>query len=670
MKSLPSGPRKSSFPLPKNNSPNTPQSQRETSYTSSRSSSNYSSKNTLKGQLFTPNRPLPTAPGLLPKGPSALNSTTTPPRPTVNNKISFLKSIRDSTVYERIAQVGEGTYGKVYKAKNRVTGAYVALKRLRMESEKEGFPITAMRETSLLQSFNHPNIVPLLEIMVENKQIYMVFDYADHDLTGILSNPDVNLTDGNRKLLFKQLCEGLNYLHIKRVIHRDIKCSNLLIDRNGVLKIADFGLARKLKPVKSSDYTNRVITLWYRPPELLLGTTDYGREVDIWGIGCLLVELFTNKALFQAQDEIQQLHVIFQTLGTPTFEEWPNLADLPWYEMVKPHELYHSQFRKLYQSILSEKCYDLALRMLEYDPKKRITCKDALEHDYFKEDPKPEPIKEGTLSGEWHEFEAKKKRRKEREEKKMEEKRKRQKVESSKLGSEDKPSVPNTERKESIIASVPASDRKRSTVDTKAVSVTPTTQTRDEDGDVDMKDSDTKDKMPVSTKDNSPEEDVDVDVAVSVEKEEASIEGTKESELLVEDLNVGYKTTNESETKSHEKEEKPVEVEETKETEAGVNLEQTNAVEQEEIPNEEDQVTAKSREEPTTNDIKVRDEEVKDVVEKSESKNEEGDAQKQEMNEPAVKVIPNVPEGNEDAGMDDDEDDVDLIQTSTTAKND
>lgn len=363
-------------------------------------------------------------------------SSFVPKKEVAPKVVSFLKTSRDSTIYERVIQVGEGTYGKVYKAKNIITSEFVALKRLRMESEREGFPITAMREIRLLQSFDHPNIVKLLEIMVEQKQIYMIFDYADHDLTGILSNPDIKLSDANCKYFFKQLLEGINYLHSKKVIHRDIKGSNLLIDRRGVLKVADFGLARKMKktkPSQSPDYTNRVITLWYRPPELLLGTTDYGREVDMWGIGCLLVEIFTKKAIFQAQDEIQQLHVIFEIMGTPSFEEWPKIDNLPWYELVKPKDFHNSTFKGLYGSILSEQCFDLALQLLKYDPSKRITAKDALKHEYFKESPEPAALDDGALNGEWHEFEAKKKRRKEREERKLEERKRKEGLKRQKL---------------------------------------------------------------------------------------------------------------------------------------------------------------------------------------------------------------------------------------------
>ena len=162
-----------------------------------------------------------------------------------------------------------------------------------------------------MQSFDHPNVLGLLEMMVEHNQIFMVSDYMDHDLTGLLTHPDLQLSESHRKFIFKQLMEGINYLHCRRIIHRDIKGSNILLDSIGRLKIADFGLARTMKTVKdteSPDYTNRVITIWYRPPELLLGSTDYGREVDIWGVGCLLIELYIKRAAFQGFDEIGQLN--------------------------------------------------------------------------------------------------------------------------------------------------------------------------------------------------------------------------------------------------------------------------------------------------------------------------------------------------------------------------
>lgn len=321
-------------------------------------------------------------------------------------------------IYQRIHQVGEGTYGKVYKAKNTLTDEYVALKKLRLESEREGFPITALREIKLLQLFDHKNIVGLLEMMVEHNQIYMVLDYLDHDLTGLLTLPDLKLEESHRKYLFKQLMEGLNYLHKRRVIHRDIKGSNILLDSTGTVKIADFGLARTMKIIntgESPDYTNRVITIWYRPPELLLGLTDYGREVDIWGVGCLLIELYLKMAAFQGTEEISQLHKIFDVMGTPTAETWPGIENLPWFEMLKPKINQSSRFTEEYRGIMTETSFALAEQLLALNPKKRLTAEQALEHAYFKEDPQPEPLTFlKDIKGEWHEFETKKRRRQER----------------------------------------------------------------------------------------------------------------------------------------------------------------------------------------------------------------------------------------------------------------
>lgn len=352
------------------------------------------------------------------KLPSSVPGPIQPATKLLNHQIYLIKTKRAGDLYQRIQQVGEGTYGKVYKARNDLTQEIVALKKLRLESEREGFPITSIREIKLLQSFDHSNVVGLLEMMVEANQIFMIFDYMEHDLTGLLTHPSLDLQESHRKYLFKQLMEGLNYLHYKRVIHRDIKGSNILVNNIGNLKIADFGLARTMKLLKdgeSPDYTNRVITIWYRPPELLLGSTDYGREIDIWGVGCLLIELYTKMATFQGFDEVGQLNKIFNIMGTPTFDDWPQIQNLPWFEMLKPKINKTNNFEKSFKHLMSPDSFDLAVKLLMLNPEKRLTAYEALSHDYFLNDPQPEPLYFlKDLQGEWHEFETKKRRRQER----------------------------------------------------------------------------------------------------------------------------------------------------------------------------------------------------------------------------------------------------------------
>ncbi|CAB16269.1 CTD kinase subunit alpha [Schizosaccharomyces pombe] len=316
--------------------------------------------------------------------------------------------------YEKIDQIGEGTYGKVYKAINTVTGDLVALKRIRLEQEKDGFPITTVREVKILQRLRHKNIVRLLEIMVEKSSVYMVFEYMDHDLTGVLLNSQLHFTPGNIKHLSKQIFEALAYLHHRGVLHRDIKGSNILLNNNGDLKFADFGLARFNTSSKSANYTNRVITLWFRPPELLLGETAYDTAVDIWSAGCIVMELFTGKPFFQGRDEISQLEVIYDMMGTPDVHSWPEVKNLPWYELLKPVEEKKSRFVETFKEILSPAAIDLCQKLLALNPFCRPSAHETLMHEYFtSESPPPEPaVILKNMQGSWHEWESKKRKSK------------------------------------------------------------------------------------------------------------------------------------------------------------------------------------------------------------------------------------------------------------------
>ncbi|KAJ3080753.1 kinase subunit of RNA polymerase II carboxy-terminal domain kinase I, partial [Quaeritorhiza haematococci] len=347
---------------------------------------------------------------------------------------------RTTDTYERLGQVGEGTYGKVYKARHVPTGDIVALKRVRIEMEREGFPITGIREIRILTSLRHANIVRLREILSDSSpaaassSVYLVFEYMDHDLTGLLAHPSVKFGPADIKCLTKQMLEGLKYLHAKGIVHRDMKGSNLLLNARGELKLADFGLARHLirtRPNKKRppmDYTNRVITLWYRPPELLLGSTRYGPEIDMWSAGCIILELFSRKPAFPGSTEIDQLDFIWKLCGTPEVRNgngngngnggskgavWPGVEELPWWGLLRPAHRHSRKLREVYGKMLTPEAADLIDKLLQLDPAKRPTASEALAHPYFTvEEPPPTRLEDlPRIDGDWHEFESKQRKK-------------------------------------------------------------------------------------------------------------------------------------------------------------------------------------------------------------------------------------------------------------------
>lgn len=287
--------------------------------------------------------------------------------------------------------VGSGTYGKVFKGLNVYTKGQVALKRIRMEGERDGFPVTAIREVKLLQSLRHTNIVNLEEVMVERNDCFMVFEYLSHDLTGLLNHPTFKLDDAQKKDLAKQLFDGLDYLHIRGVLHRDIKAANILVSNEGVLKLADFGLARFYAKHHNLNYTNRVITIWYRSPELLLGETQYTAAVDVWSAACVMVEIFTKHAIFPGDGtELSQLDKIYNIMGTPNLKDWPGLVDMAWFELLKPLAKKKNVFADKYQSRVTPAAFELLSAMFRFDPAKRPNAAEVLQHAYFTtEEPLP-----------------------------------------------------------------------------------------------------------------------------------------------------------------------------------------------------------------------------------------------------------------------------------------
>nr|XP_004573257.1 cyclin-dependent kinase 15 isoform X2 [Maylandia zebra] len=232
--------------------------------------------------------------------------------------------------YLSLEKLGEGTFASVYKGISRINGQLVALKVIRMKTE-EGVPFNAIREASLLKRLKHANIVLLHDIIHTRETLTFVFEYLQTDLAQYMIQHPGGLRYHNVRIFMFQLLRGLCYIHSRRILHRDLKPQNLLISYLGELKLADFGLARS-KSIPSQTFSSEVVTLWYRPPDVLLGSTDYSTALDIWGAGCIFIEMLQGAPAFPGvSDEFEQLQKIWEVLGLSSEDSWPGVSLLPNY---------------------------------------------------------------------------------------------------------------------------------------------------------------------------------------------------------------------------------------------------------------------------------------------------------------------------------------------------
>ncbi|XP_068655529.1 protein IMPAIRED IN BABA-INDUCED STERILITY 1-like [Aristolochia californica] len=285
--------------------------------------------------------------------------------------------------FEKLEKIGQGTYSSVFRARDLDTGKIVALKKVRFDNfDPESVRFMA-REIQILRRLDHPNIVKL-EGLIASKlscSIYLVFEYMDHDLAGLSSCPDINFSESQVKCYMHQLLSGLNHCHSRGIMHRDIKGSNLLVNNEGILKMADFGLANFYNSGQRQPLTSRVVTLWYRPPELLLGSTDYEASVDLWSVGCVFAELLLGKPILQGRTEIEQLHKIFKLCGSPPDEYWKK-SKLPHATIFKPQQPYESCLQETFKGFPAT-AVSLIETLLSIEPYKRGTTASALNSEYF-----------------------------------------------------------------------------------------------------------------------------------------------------------------------------------------------------------------------------------------------------------------------------------------------
>ena len=299
--------------------------------------------------------------------------------------------------YDVLEKIGEGTYGSVSKARCRTTGKMVALKKVMLKNEREGFPITAVREIMILKRLTHKNIIPLVSVVQDSVNektkyrgvVYMVLEYMHHDLTGLLGyKRKFKLRE--TKCLMQQFLRGLAYCHSKKIVHRDLKLSNLLLSNSGELRVGDFGLSRILRPLEGgrrTPLTNRVITLWYRPPELLLGADSYDYSVDIWSAGCILGELLTCRPIFPADEEKKVFNLICDKCGTPDARDWPEAAKLKLYNDFIPNDKMPNRLDEHFRSVQCPPAVDLLKKMLALNPARRVNAEQALRNKFFSDEP-------------------------------------------------------------------------------------------------------------------------------------------------------------------------------------------------------------------------------------------------------------------------------------------
>ncbi|XP_022224354.2 cyclin-dependent kinase 10 [Drosophila obscura] len=314
---------------------------------------------------------------------SLKNSGTPMPIPEQN----LYGRCRPVAEFEKLNRVGEGSYGIVYRARDTRNNEVVALKKVRMDQEKDGLPVSGLREIMILKQLKHENIVRLREVVVGKSldSIFLVMDFCEQDLASVLDNMAQPFTESEVKCITLQVLRALKYIHDRYIIHRDLKVSNLLMTDDGCIKLADFGLARMFSnPPKPM--TPQMVTLWYRAPELLLGCKTHTTAVDMWSFGCILGELLLGKPMLPGSSEIAQLDMIIDLLGAPSESIWPGFSELPAVQNFTLSQQPYNNLKTKFNAI-AQAGRNLLNILFIYNPNTRATAEECLNSKYFIDPP-------------------------------------------------------------------------------------------------------------------------------------------------------------------------------------------------------------------------------------------------------------------------------------------
>ncbi|KAM3956557.1 cyclin-dependent kinase 20-like [Aphomia sociella] len=294
----------------------------------------------------------------------------------------------DVTNYTVIGRIGEGAHGLVFKATHLPTGRDVALKKILIKNIEDGIPVNVMREIKALQLLRCKYIIKLYDMFPRGMSLVLVLEYMCSGLWEMLHRNQQELTLPRVKTYVQMLLKGTRYMHAHYVMHRDLKPANLLINHEGILKIADLGLARLYWPDGGRPYSHQVATRWYRAPELLYGARFYSEKVDLWAVGCIIAEMITKQPLFAGESDIEQLAIVLQHLGTPTEETWPAHTELPDFHKITFPESTPTPWPDLLPGVEPD-AIQLIKSFVLYDANKRISAKEALRHPWFQSKPLP-----------------------------------------------------------------------------------------------------------------------------------------------------------------------------------------------------------------------------------------------------------------------------------------